>query len=91
MVPVVNIRPMRDLTLMVATMKLLGFLDTEKCSLVDPVVRPSSIIRAMIVEAVRTSETSVCFNETALRYIPENYFPQISHTQIFTILYFTLQ
>jgi hypothetical protein len=26
---------------------------------------------ALIIEAVRTSETSVCFNKTTLRYIPE--------------------
>jgi hypothetical protein len=33
----------------------------------------SSIIRAMMTEAVRTSETSVYFYETTLRHIPEGF------------------
>jgi hypothetical protein len=34
-------------------------------------VRTASIIKALMMEAVRTSETSVYSNETARRYIPE--------------------
>jgi hypothetical protein len=34
-------------------------------------VGPASISRAMMMEAVRTSETSVSFNVTTRRYIPE--------------------
>jgi hypothetical protein len=41
-----------------------------------PEVRTASIIRAMntiaLVEEVRTSETSVYFNESTRRYIPES-------------------
>jgi hypothetical protein len=29
-------------------------------------------INALMMEAVRTSETSVCFNKTTRRYIPES-------------------
>jgi hypothetical protein len=35
-------------------------------------VRTASIFRAMMMEAVRTSETSVHSNETTLRHIPED-------------------
>jgi hypothetical protein len=35
-------------------------------------VRTASVIRAMMMEAVRTSETSVHFNVTTRRYIPED-------------------
>jgi hypothetical protein len=35
-------------------------------------VSTASIIRAMMMEAVRTSETSVNFNVTTWRYIPED-------------------
>jgi hypothetical protein len=34
-------------------------------------VRTASIIKDLMMEAVRTSETSVYFNKTARRYIPE--------------------
>jgi hypothetical protein len=38
-------------------------------------VRTASIIRfiALMMEAVRISETSVYFNETTRRYVPEGY------------------
>jgi hypothetical protein len=43
------------------------------CSLVVvSEVRAASVIRAVTMEAVRTSETSVCFDETTLRYPPED-------------------
>jgi hypothetical protein len=35
-------------------------------------VRTASIIIALMMEVVRTSETSVHFNETTRRYIPES-------------------
>jgi hypothetical protein len=35
-------------------------------------VRAASIIIALMIEAVRTSETSVNFNVTTRRYIPED-------------------
>jgi hypothetical protein len=35
-------------------------------------VRIASIIRAKMMETIRISETSVCFNETTLRYITES-------------------
>jgi hypothetical protein len=50
----------------------ITFWDTAPCSLVEvehvSEVRTASIVRAMM-DAVRTSETSVYFNETARRYI----------------------
>jgi hypothetical protein len=45
-------------------------------------VRTASIT-AMMIEAVRTSETSVDFNVTTRRYIPEDSKPQ--HVMKFTI------
>jgi hypothetical protein len=38
----------------------------------DSEVSPATIIRAMMTEAVRTSDTSV-YSETTLRYISEGY------------------
>jgi hypothetical protein len=35
-------------------------------------VRTASIIISLVMKAVRTSETSVYFNETTRRYIPED-------------------
>jgi uncharacterized cupin superfamily protein len=46
-----------------ANMKITTFWDIETCSLVEG--------RSWMMEAVRTSETSVCFNDTTLCYIPE--------------------
>jgi hypothetical protein len=37
----------------------------------DSQMRAVSITRAMVMEAVRISETSVCFNETTRRYITQ--------------------
>jgi hypothetical protein len=59
---------------MAGSMKSIYFWDVALCSLVKVYRRfrdaYCSIIWAM-TEAVRTSETSVYFNETVRRYIPE--------------------
>jgi hypothetical protein len=63
-------------------MKIIAFWDIAPCSLVGVdrrfrEVRSASIIRemlALMMVAVRTSETSVYCNETTRRYIPEGYF-----------------
>jgi hypothetical protein len=53
-------------------MKATGLWDTALCSVVDvSEVCTASIIRAMIIEAVGTSETSVSFYESTRRCIPE--------------------
>jgi hypothetical protein len=36
----------------------------------------------LMMEAVRTSETSVCFNEITRRYVPEDFLLQKMETQI---------
>jgi hypothetical protein len=52
---------------MAASMKIRAFWDVAPCSLeVD-----RRFTSAMMMEAVRTSETSVYSNETTWRYIPE--------------------
>jgi hypothetical protein len=58
-------------------MKMIVFCDVAPCSLVEMTdvlkVRTASIIRAiaLMMEAVRTSETSVNFYQTARRNIPQ--------------------
>jgi hypothetical protein len=51
------------------------FWDLALCSLVEVdrrfIVRTASIIRALMMEVVLTSEMSVCF-ETTQRYVPED-------------------
>jgi hypothetical protein len=56
-------------------MKMMTFWDIVPCSAVVidvSEVCTASVMRAM-VEVVHTSETSVCYNETAWRYILEDY------------------
>jgi hypothetical protein len=61
-----------------SNMKITTFWDIETCSLVEG--------RSWMMEAVRTSETSVCFNDTTLCYIPEGFCLQIwSNEQAVTI------
>jgi hypothetical protein len=59
-----------------ANMKFEVFWDAAPCShlkLTDvSEVRTASIIIALMIEAVRISETSVNLNVTARRYIPED-------------------
>jgi hypothetical protein len=50
---------------------MTAFWDTEPCSLAD-VHRRYRVI-ALMMETVRTSETSVYFNETTWRCIPEGF------------------
>jgi hypothetical protein len=69
---------MRYQVLTAASMKMIAFWDIAPCSPVvaDHIseVRTASIIRAMMMmEAVRKSETSVCYNETTRHNIPEDY------------------
>jgi hypothetical protein len=45
---------------------MMTFYDTAPCSLVE-------VDRVKMMEAVRTSETSVCFNDTIQLYKPEGY------------------
>jgi hypothetical protein len=56
-------------------MKIIGFWDVAPCSLLQYTdvsqVRTASSIRALMMEAVRTSETSVYSNETTPLYISE--------------------
>jgi hypothetical protein len=62
-----------------ADMKMKIFWDIASCSLIEigvsEVHNMSSI--AVMTEAVRTSETSVYFNKTSRRYIPEDCHLQI--------------
>jgi hypothetical protein len=63
-----------------ASMKVTAFWDVAPCSLVEvddvSEVRTVSIIRARLIalmmEAVRISETSVYFHETSRRYIADS-------------------
>jgi hypothetical protein len=68
---------MRYQVLTAASMKMIVFWDIAPCSPVvaDHIseVRTASIFRAMMMEAVRKSETSVYYNETIRRNIPEDY------------------
>jgi hypothetical protein len=59
---------MRLQALTVTNMKMTAFCNIAPCS---PGVYRRFI--ALMMEAVRTSETSVYFNETTWRYIPEGY------------------
>jgi hypothetical protein len=56
-------------------MKIRAFWGVAPCSLVGVDVfseaRTASIIRVIIMEALRTSETSVYSHETTQHYIPE--------------------
>jgi hypothetical protein len=59
-------------------MKTTVFWDVAPCSLLEVVqscILPllSGLI-ALLIEVVRTSETSVYYHETTRRYIPENYY-----------------
>jgi hypothetical protein len=63
-------------TIELLTVIITTFLDIAPCSLVEldrrfrgSYVLPSSF-NALMIETVRTSETSVHFNETTRRYIP---------------------
>jgi hypothetical protein len=47
------------------------FWDIASCGQVE-IDRLSEVCNALVMEAARTSETSVYFNETTLRYIPES-------------------
>jgi hypothetical protein len=54
-------------------MKFIVFWDVASLKLTDiSEVRTASFTRAMVMEAVRISETSVNFNLTARCYIPED-------------------
>jgi hypothetical protein len=66
---------MRFQVLTAASMKAKAFWDIELCSLVEvdvSEVLTASIIRAMMMKVVCTSETSVYFNETTRPYITES-------------------
>jgi hypothetical protein len=61
-------------------MKMKAFWDIALCSLVEFI--------SLMMEAVRTSETSVYSNETTRRYVPEGSHLNIKF--IFTVLCFEL-
>jgi hypothetical protein len=54
-----------------AIIKMRVFWDIAPCSLDDLDRRFRQFI-VLMMQVVRISETSVCFNETTRRYIPEN-------------------
>jgi hypothetical protein len=49
---------------MAASMKMTDFLDIAPCSIVEANRRFRGAFASMMIEAVRTSETSVYFKET---------------------------
>jgi hypothetical protein len=65
----ITVTDVRLQVLTAASMKIIAFCYIAPCSLVE-------VYRHFItlMEAVSTSETSVCFNETTRRYIPEGYY-----------------
>jgi Arc/MetJ family transcription regulator len=63
-------------------MKMKAFWDIASRTLVEI----SRHFIALIMEVVRTSETSAYFNETARRYVPYSYLKEVSnHRSIPTI------
>jgi hypothetical protein len=79
-VKVVKICFMRFQILTVTSMKMTAFWDIAPCNLteVDRRFRDvyCPIVMTLIMEAVRTSETSVYFKETTRRCIPEDCYLQ---------------
>jgi hypothetical protein len=65
---------MRFQVLTAASMTMRAFWDVAPCSMgeVDRRFRNAYCLKALMIEGVRTSETSVYF-ETTRRYIPESY------------------
>jgi hypothetical protein len=58
--------------LTLTSMKFRVYWDVAPCSHVEVDRRFRGVFTAMIMEAVRTSETYVNFNVTTRRYIPED-------------------
>jgi hypothetical protein len=55
-------------------MKMDAFWNVAPCNFEETArrFRGTYCLTALVMEAVRTSETSIYFNETTLRYIPED-------------------
>jgi hypothetical protein len=57
-----------------ASMKMAAFWDIAPCRFIEVYQRfggAYSLVIAMVMEVVRTSETLVCFNEITRRYISQ--------------------
>jgi hypothetical protein len=63
-----GLSPTLRLVQLISVLKMITFWDIARCS---PAVAGRRFRATM--EAVRTSETSVCYNETTRRFIPEGY------------------